>query len=291
MTKHATDTATSGSACGSTFPTNGGCGTPSGPSATRPTTIVAAAAIAATHGSDRAAVFTDCSSPGSTARAKVRRINCARAIGLLAALAVAAGCGSVTDQRRLPPAGGPAHAPPLTERPAGRVVQARSPHGHAGTVATVDGGRALAVLSPRERVLAIYDARSRQRTAHAAAGVGPTHVVAGTGSLVYVVDTTGDGLLVFELRPRLRLTRRLPILGRPYGIAADPVRRRLWVTTTASNRLVELAAGSRPHRLRSFPAVRQPDKVAVDPESGRVYVSGRADDVVQLLDPPPQRQR
>jgi DNA-binding beta-propeller fold protein YncE len=108
--------------------------------------------------------------------------------------------------------------------------------------------------------------------------------VSGRGGLIYVVDTTGDGLLVFELRPHLHLTRRLPILGAPYGIAADPVNQRLWVATTETNRLVELADGARPHRLRSFPAVRQPDTVAVDPERHRVYVTGRADGVLQIVD-------
>lgn len=191
----------------------------------------------------------------------------------------------------LPPAAGPAHAPPLSERPAGRVVQTARVSGDAPTVATVAGGRAVVVLSPRERVLDVYQRHPRKLLARAAAGVGPTHVVGGPGTLIYVVDTTGDGLLVYELRPRLRLTRRLPISGRPYGIAADPARGRLWVTTTATNRIVELADGARPHRLRAFPTVRQPDDVAVDHASGRVYVAGRADGVVQLLDPRPLRSR
>jgi DNA-binding beta-propeller fold protein YncE len=155
-----------------------------------------------------------------------------------------------------------------------------------GGVAAVDGDRAIAVVSVRERILEIYDPATLRRTARVPAGVGPTHVVAGRGHLIYVVDTTGDGLLVYELRPTLHLTRRLPLLGDPYGIAADPVGHRLWVTTTKTNRLVELADGARPHRLQSFPAVRQPDTVAVDPAHHRVYVTGRADGVVQILDAP-----
>jgi DNA-binding beta-propeller fold protein YncE len=159
-----------------------------------------------------------------------------------------------------------------------------------GGVAAVDGGRAIAVVSVRERVLEVYDSRTLRRIARVPAGVGPTHVVAGPGRLIYVVDTTGDGLLVYELRPHLHLTRRLPLLGRPYGVATDPVAGRVWVTLTAANRLVELADGARPHHLRSFPAVRQPDTVAVDSRTGRVYVAGRADGVLQLLDPPPLRR-
>jgi DNA-binding beta-propeller fold protein YncE len=150
----------------------------------------------------------------------------ARAIALVLAVAALAGCGSSDD---LPPAAGPARS-----------------------VAVVDGGRAIAVLSGRERVLEVYDNHTRERIARAPAGVGPTQVVAGRGGLIYVLDTTGAGLLVFELHPRLRLTRRLPILGRPNGIASDPVNQRLWVTTTGPDRLVELADGARPHRLQSF---------------------------------------
>jgi DNA-binding beta-propeller fold protein YncE len=324
-----------------------------------------------------------------------------RAVSLLAALAALAGCGSVTDVHRLPPAAEPARSPPLSERPAGRVVPVgrepegivadpvtgivavglrdpsvlalldgrtgrvdrrvplpaaprhlglaapggpvlvpaegadalirvglpggasstrhvgRFPHDAAeaggrifvsdergstlsvvegdtittvpvasqpGGVAAVDRGRAVAVVSVRERVLEVFGSQTLARLARVPAGVGPTHVVAGPGGLIYVVDTAGAGLLVYELRPRLHLTRRLPILGSPYGIAADPVNGRLWVTTTATNRLVELADGARPHRLRDLPAVRQPDTCAVDPATGRVYVTGRADGVLQILE-------
>jgi DNA-binding beta-propeller fold protein YncE len=224
------------------------------------------------------------------ARGTLRRIVLARAIAPLLVLAAAAlaGCGSVTDVGDFPPAAGPATSPPLTERPAGSVVPlARRPDRPvAGLRAEVDQGRAVAVLRPRERVLEVHDRRTGEPIGRADAGVGPTRVAAGRGGLIYVVDTSGDGLLVYELRPRLHLTRRLPVLGGPYGIASDTVNQRLWVTTTRTNRLVELADGARPHRLRGFPAVRQPDTVAVDPVRHRVYVTGRADGVVQILDAP-----
>jgi hypothetical protein len=193
-----------------------------------------------------------------------------------------AGCGS---RDAFPPAAGPAASPPLAERPAGRVVPAAGEPDRpaAGLRATVDEGRAVAVLHPRERSLEVRD-HAGETVGRAAAGVGPTRVVGGRGGLIYVVDTTGDGLLVYELRPELHLTRRLPVPGGPYGIASDTLNQRLWITTTETNRLFELADGARPHRLRGFPAVRQPDAVAVDPVRQRVYVSGRADDVVQILD-------
>jgi DNA-binding beta-propeller fold protein YncE len=158
-----------------------------------------------------------------------------------------------------------------------------------GGLAPVDGGRVLAVVSVRERVVELYDTRTLERLGQAPAGAGPTHVVPGSEGRIYVVDTTGDGLLVFETRPELRLTRRLALLGAPYGLAVDPEHGRLWVTLTATNEVVELAAGARPHVLRTLPSVRQPNTVAVDPATGRAYITGSADGVLQLLDPPRRR--
>jgi DNA-binding beta-propeller fold protein YncE len=199
-----------------------------------------------------------------------------RPILVVLALA-AAGCGSSAEQ---PPAAGPDRSPPLERRPAGELVDA-APAPAAQTEVLVDGGRKLAVLSPRRRVLEVYDASTRERLDSAPAGAGPTHVVAGEGVLAYVVDTAGDGLLVFETRGRLRIRRRYPLPGAPYGAASDLRNGRLWVTLTARNQLVELATGARPHRLNLYPSVRQPNAVAVD-DAGRVFVHG---DQLQLLDP------
>ena len=188
--------------------------------------------------------------------------------------------------RRCRRAAGPDRSPPLERRPAGEIV-ATAPAGVARalreprTEALVDGGRKRAVVDARERVLELYDAATGERLGRAPAGAGPTHVVAGEGGLAYVVDTAGDGLLVFETRGKLRIRRRYPLLGAPYGVAADLDDGRLWVTLTARNQLVELATSARPHRLNVYPTVRQPNAVAVD-AGGRVFVSGNE---LQLLDP------
>jgi DNA-binding beta-propeller fold protein YncE len=163
----------------------------------------------------------------------------------------------------------------------GRIRAAWQP----GGLATADDGRKVAVVSVRERVLEIYDARTLRPVGRVPAGVGPTHVVSDRGNLLYVADTAGDALLVFHLRPRLELTRRLYLAGAPYGLAIDPGRRRIWVTLTRSNRLIELVGGARPHFRRDHPAVRQPNTVAVDERTGRVYVTGLSDGVLQVLAP------
>jgi hypothetical protein len=172
-------------------------------------------------------------------------------------------------------------------REVGQLRAALQPSG----VATADRGRKVAVLSARARQLDVFDAATLRGVGVAAAGTGPTHVVSDGGNYVYVADTKAGALLVFRIAPELRLTRRYPLPGSPYGLAFDSERGRIWATLTATNELVELSAGARPRVLRRFPSVRQPNSVAVESRSGRVVVAGRADGVLQLLDPPPLPRR
>ncbi len=157
-------------------------------------------------------------------------------------------------------------------------------------VATQPGGLAalegeLAVVSVRRRLLEIYDARTFKRVASAPAGVGPTHITCLPGGPCLVADTTGNALLRFVLRPHLELVRSQFLPGGPYGMALDPVRNRLWVTLPAKNQVVELPARAHPHVLRRFPTVRQPNSVAVDESTGRVFVTGRTGGELEWFDP------
>lgn len=197
-----------------------------------------------------------------------------RALGLLA-LAALAGCGSA-ETHELPPAAGPANAPKLSAKPAGRTVPpTKVPPSLAldipPTRATVAGRPAI--LDPRARTLTL----GRERVA---AGVGPTHVLA-VAHRLYVTDTQGGALLVFATRPKLALTRRVFLPGGPYAIALDATRHRLWVTLTARNEVVSLPANGRPRPLVRLPTVRQPDGIAVS--SSTVAVAGRGPNVVQLI--------
>ena len=157
-------------------------------------------------------------------------------------------------------------------------------------VATQPGGLAalagrVGVLSVRRRVLELYNARTFARVASANAGVGPTHIACLPAGPCLVADTTGNALLRFVLRPHLELVRSQYLPGGPYGMALDPVRNRLWVTLPGKNELVELPARAHPHVLRRFPTVRQPNSVAVDVRTGRVFVTGRTDGELEWFDP------
>jgi DNA-binding beta-propeller fold protein YncE len=166
----------------------------------------------------------------------------------------------------------------------GRVVATLTGPQQPGGVTAADGR--VGVVDVRGGLLYVYDPVTLRLVGGVPAGAGPTHVVAdGHGGLV-VADTRGGALLRYRLRPDVRLLDRLALSGRPYGLAADPGRRAVWVTLTDTNRLVGLRLTQ--GRLRPFanlPTVRQPNSVAVDVASGRVVVAGSADGMLQLLTP------
>jgi DNA-binding beta-propeller fold protein YncE len=154
-------------------------------------------------------------------------------------------------------------------------------HGPSVVAATADREH-VGVVGVRERALEVFDAKTLESEGKVSVGIGPTHVVGGGGRF-FVVDTRGDALLEVRLGP-LRVHRRTHLGGTPYGIAVDPERRRYWVTLTARNQVAELTD----HRvLRRFTTVRQPNSVAVDQRSGRVFVASRTDGTLQYFDPPP----
>jgi DNA-binding beta-propeller fold protein YncE len=166
----------------------------------------------------------------------------------------------------------------------GRVVATLTGSQQPGGVAAGDGR--VGVVDVRGGLLYVYDPATLGLVGRVPAGAGPTHVVAdGHGGLV-VADTRGGALLRYRLRPDVRLVERLALSGRPYGLAADPGRRAIWVTLTDANRLIGLRLtrdGLRP--FANLPTVRQPNSVALDVASGRVDVAGSADGMLQILTP------
>ncbi len=73
--------------------------------------------------------------------------------------------------------------------------------------------------------------------------------------------------------------------GAPYGIAVNRRRGLVYVTLTATNRLESFrvsGAGLVPDQ--TWPTVRQPNSVAVDEATGRVFIAGRGSQL-ELIDP------
>ena len=164
-----------------------------------------------------------------------------------------------------------------------RIEALPAPRQPGGVAATTDR-RHVGVIGVRERALEVFDTKTLESEGEVSVGIGPTHVVGG-GTRFFVVDTRGGALLEVRLDP-LRVHRRTHLGGTPYGIVLDPERRRYWVTLTAHNQVAELTDR---RVLRHFPTVRQPNSVAVDSSTGRVFVASRLDGTLQFFDPRPCR--
>jgi sugar lactone lactonase YvrE len=149
------------------------------------------------------------------------------------------------------------------------------------------GGSFILVVGVRGRRVEAYSAAGRI-LGTAPAGVGPTHVQAGRDHRFYVADTEGDAVLIYRVRasgPHQSGTARTEP-GRPYGIAVDRRRGLLYVTLTATNRLESFrisGGGLAPDQ--TWPTVRQPNSVAVDEATGHLFIAGRADSQLELIDP------
>jgi DNA-binding beta-propeller fold protein YncE len=168
-----------------------------------------------------------------------------------------------------------------------RLTDQRQPGGVA--VATTPAGPVAGVVDVGAFTLSTYDlgtpaAPAARRTAVVGAGQGPTHLVADDRGRFLVADTRGNAVLTFSADP-LRPAGRYRLPGGPYGLAYDPVRQQLWVTLTATDQVVALStAGDRLTEVARYPTVRQPNTVAVDPATGRVFVAGRTTGELLLLD-------
>lgn len=153
-----------------------------------------------------------------------------------------------------------------------------------GGIAAVEN-RYLALIAVSERVLQVYDARSDAVLGEVAAGTGPTHVEA-LGKDVFVADTEGDAIRRFRIGAEPVETGMVTAAGTPYGIAVDRKRKRVWVTLTATNRLAGYSvSGPKMKRFATYPTIRQPNSVTVDPGSGDVFVASRTDGQLERISP------
>ncbi|MBA3369439.1 MAG: YncE family protein [Geodermatophilaceae bacterium] len=163
----------------------------------------------------------------------------------------------------------------------GEVIQTFDDLTQPGGLAPV--GDLVGVIDVAEFSLSVYDIAAGERLGRVAAGDGPTHLVADNRGHLLVADTRGDALLSFRADP-VEVQATLPLPGTPYGLAYDAIDDVLWVTLTATNEVVgfDMSSGE-PRELARFPTVRQPNTVAVDPESGRLFVVGRTTGELQTI--------
>jgi hypothetical protein len=171
----------------------------------------------------------------------------------------------------------------------GRQIAVEPAPRQPGGVAAARNGSAVVVVGVRGRRIEAYAPDGRP-LGTAPVGVGPTHVRAAPNGLFYVADTEGDAVIIF------RVTAQGPsqvgsIHTRcctPYGIAIDGRRGAVYVTLTATNQLESFRiSGTTLVPGRTWPTVRQPNDVAVDEATGRLFVAGTH---AEYGTPPPCRK-
>jgi DNA-binding beta-propeller fold protein YncE len=167
----------------------------------------------------------------------------------------------------------------------GHVVKTLpTPHQPGGIAGVAENWVALVAVSAR--VLEIYGVHSLKPVARLPAGVGPSHVVAGS-LYTYVADTEGDQILVYQIGRHSTLLGETAAPGTPYGLALDTAHSRLWVTDTATNLVTEYSTlDELPRRIATYPTVRQPNSVAVDERTNAIFVAGRAAGLLERITPP-----
>ncbi len=172
----------------------------------------------------------------------------------------------------------------LTAVRADRVVATFTDVTQPGGIAHV--GDVFGVVDVGENTITFDDAETLRPLTELAAGDGPTHVVADKHGRYVVVDTRGGALLLYTPPPAAAQVARVTLPGQPYGVTYDARRDRLWVTVTATNELVALdLSGAEPRETARYPTVQQPNTVAVDETSGRVFVTGTTPGLLQVVDP------
>lgn len=155
-----------------------------------------------------------------------------------------------------------------------------------GGVAVV--GRYAAVADVQGNGVWVYDGTTAQQVAQAQIGTKLTHAQALSGDVVAFADTDGGAVLLERITPQPLEIARIDADGRPYGMAFDANRQLLFVTLTSTNtlRVIDVADVTAPRILGDLPTVRQPNSVAVAPNTGTVLVTGSApgpDSAVQII--------
>ncbi|GAA4616587.1 YncE family protein [Saccharopolyspora hordei] len=205
---------------------------------------------------------------------------------------------ATAEVRTTPVPGGPLHAVDLdAERTA---VALRTPATvtvlRDGTrTATADGFQDPAQLLPTPHDVYVLDRLTTSVTpvdpangskgAGLRAGSGATNAVTDRYGRILAIDTRGQELLAFSTDP-LVMKQRYPVPGSPYGLAYDPTRDIAWVTLTATNEVVGYdVAGGEPRERHRLPTISQPNSIAVDPQTGTLYIASANGSGYQVVTP------
>jgi YD repeat-containing protein len=157
----------------------------------------------------------------------------------------------------------------------GRVV-ASLPAGPPQPGGAAAVGNYAAIADVQGNGVWVYDGSTHEQVAQAPVGTKLTHAISLSGELAAFADTDGGAVYIERIDPHVSQVARIDAPGKPYGLAYDAARHRLYITLTERNavRVVDIANPSASRKLADLATVRQPNSVAVEPNSGTVLVTG-----------------
>lgn len=155
-----------------------------------------------------------------------------------------------------------------------------------GGLASVDGlvpaGDDLVALDTRQTSVTTVNVAADRLGEALRAGDGATRTVGCATGAIVVSDTADDELMIFT-GDDLIMRQRYPVAGSPFAVACDDAGT-VWVTTTATNEVLGFDVSSGiPVETARFPTVTQPDSLAVDSRSGRLFVGSNDGAGVQVI--------
>ncbi|GGG09949.1 putative conserved lipoprotein LppL [Rhodococcoides trifolii] len=162
-----------------------------------------------------------------------------------------------------------------------------------GVTETIDGLASVDALSAIDGQLTALDTKQTSVTSidtdrgalgpALRAGEGATNLASSPDGRIAVADTADGELLVFT-DDDLILRQRFPVAGSPFAVAYDTSSGIVWVTTTATNEVAgyDVSTGIGVETAR-FPTVRQPDSLAVDSQSGDLFVGSSDGQGIQRI--------
>lgn len=115
------------------------------------------------------------------------------------------------------------------------------------------------------------------------AGEGAAELDTDRFGRILVTDAVGKELLVYSSEDLL-LRQRFPVDAQPWAVTYDDKSDVVWVSLPAVNEVVGYTLDTGiPVEVNRFPTVRQPDSIAIDSDTGDLYVGSATGDGLQRI--------
>lgn len=141
----------------------------------------------------------------------------------------------------------------------------------------------LAAVDRRQTSITQIDTESDSLGAALRAGTGAAELTTDPYGRILITDAAGSELLVYS-SDDLLLRQRFPVGAQPWAVTYDDTTEVVWLSTPADNEVVGYALDTGiPVEVGRFPTVRQPDSIAVDADTGILYVGSAAGGGLQQI--------